>query len=219
MTPKEAPTAAGWQLIVAALTAFVATWLAVAQVEASLPSPPFAVSIDVSPDGAGNRVTMRFEARPASAETATPEAFDLYVVQLQGFQAAVFLTGNGLWSPTRVSVQRGLSPSGFAPVAAGWTDRRFGSMHLMVIGARPGTDPLVRSNWLFRPILHNLPLRARQADDPQPGEALLVIGLLGGLSAIAVAIVLWLPGSQRADRDARSGSTTDGEARVGYTRM
>jgi hypothetical protein len=76
-------------------------------------------------------------------------------------------------------------------------------MHVMVIGARIATDPLVRSNWLFRPILKNVHLRARQADDPQRGEALMVTGLLGGLSAIAVAIVLWLPRGRRSEDDAR----------------
>jgi len=167
--------------------------------------------MDVSPDGAGNRVTVRVEARPALTKAAAAEAFDLYVVQLQGFQEAMFLTTSGAWSPARVSVQRGLVASGFAPIAVGWTERRFGSTHVMVIGARTATDPLVRSNWLFRPILRNVPLRARQADDPQPGEALLVTGLLGGLSAVAVGIVLWLPRGRRPDDDARSGSGTGGE--------
>src|SRR5215467_2879497 len=180
MTPRMVPTAARSRL-------------AIAPVEASLPSPPFDVSMDVSPDGAGNRVTVRVEALPALAKAAASQPFDLYVVQLQGFQTAVFLTDSGIWSPTPVSVQRGLVASSLAPIAVGWTDRRFGSMHVMVIGARTATDPLVRSNWLFRPILRIVPLRARQADDPQPGEALMIVGLLAGLSAIAVGIVLWLP--------------------------
>ena len=214
MIPRAAPTAARWRLTIAALGACVAAWLAIAPVEASLPSPPFAVSMDVAPDGAGNRVTVRVEAQPALTKAAAPEAFDLYVVQLQGFQAAVFLTTSGAWSPTPVSVQRGLFASGFAPIAVGWTDRRFGSMHVMVIAARTATDPLVRSNWLFRPILHNLAVRARRADDPQPGEAFLVTGLLGGLSAIAIGIVLWLPRSRRPDHDARSGPATGGEDSV-----
>jgi hypothetical protein len=192
MTPKV-PTAARWRLTIATLAASVAVWLAIAPVEASLPSPPFAMSLDVSPDGAGNRVTVRVAPRPALTQAAAPEAFDLYVVQLQGFQQALFLTTSGAWSPTPVSVQRGLSASSFAPLAVGWTDGRYGSMHVMVIGARTGTDPLVRSNWIFRPILRNLHLRARLADDPQRNEALVVMGLLGGLSAVAVAIVLWLP--------------------------
>ena len=189
MTPKV-PTAARWRLTIAALAACVAAWLAIAPVEASLPAPPFAMSLDVSPAGAGNRVTVRVEPGPALANT--PEAFDLYVVQLQGFQQALFLTTSGAWSPTPVSVQRGLSGSSLAPLAVGWTDGRFGSMHMMVIGARSGTDPLVRSNWTFRPILRNLHLRARLADDPQRSEALVVMGLLGGLSAVGVALVLWL---------------------------
>ena len=70
-------------------------------------------------------------------------------------------------------------------------------MHTMVIGARTATDPLVRSNWLFRPILSNVQLRARQVDDPQRSAALLVLGLLGALSAIAVAVVLRLPWNRR----------------------
>jgi hypothetical protein len=208
MTPRVAPTAARWRLTIAALAVCVATWLAIAPVEASLPAPPFAVSMDVSSDGAGNRVTVRVDDRPALAKAAAPETFDLYVVQLQGFQVAVFLTTSGVWSPTPVSVQRGLSASSLAPIAVGWTDRRFGSMHVMVIAARTGTDPLVRSNWLFRPILRIVPLRARQADDPQPGEVLMIIGLLGGLSAIAVGIVLRLPRRRRPDDAARSGPAT-----------
>ena len=211
MTPKVAPTAARWRLTIAALAACVTTWLAIAPVEAFLPSPPFDVSMDVSPDGTGNRVTVRVGARPALAKAAVPEAFDLYVVQLQGFQVAVFLTTSGVWSPTPVSVQRGLFASDLAPIAVGWTDRRFGSMHVMVIGARTATDPLVRSNWLFRPILRVVPLRARQADDPQSSEALMIIGLLGGLSAIAVGIVLRLPRRRRPRDDPRSGPTTGGE--------
>ena len=143
-----------------------------------------------SPGGAGNRVTVRVEPQPGPTP---PDAFDLYVVQLQGFQQALFLTTSGAWSPTPVSVQRGLSASSLASIAAGWTDGRFGSMHVMVIGARTATDPLVRSNWVFRPILRNVHLRARLADDPQRSEALLVVGLLGGLSAAAIAIVMWLP--------------------------
>ena len=190
MTPNM-PIAARWRLTIAALAACVAVWLAIAPVEASLPSPPFAMSLDVSPAGAGNRVTVRVEPRPALAKAS--EAFDLYVVQLRGFQQALFLTTSGAWSPTPVSVQGGLSASSFAPMAVGWTDGRFGSMHVMVIGARTGTDPLVRSNWIFRPILRNVHLRARLADDPQRNEALVVMGLLGGLSAVAVAIALWLP--------------------------
>ena len=211
MTPRAAPPPARWRLTIVALAACVATWLAIAPVEASLPSPPFAVSMDVSPDGAGNRVTVRIEARPALAKAAAPEAFDLYVVQLQGFQVAVFLTTAGAWSPTPVSVQRGLLASSLAPIAVGWTDRRFGSMHVMVIGARAATDPLVRSNWLFRPILRIVPLRARQADDPQPTEALMIIALLGALSAVAVGIALWLPRRRRPNDDAQRGATTGGE--------
>ena len=188
MTPKV-PTVARWRLTIAAVAACVGVWLAIAPVEASPPPPPFAMSLDVSPAGAGNRVTVRVELRPSPA---APEAFDLYVVQLQGFQQALFLTTSGAWSPQPVSVQRGLSASSFAPLTVGWTDSRFGSMHVMVIGARTGTDPLVRSNWIFRPVLRNLHLRARLADDPQRNEALVVMGLLGGLSAVGVALVLWL---------------------------
>ena len=117
---------------------------------------------------------MRVEARPALTKPAAPEAFDLYVVQLRGFQEVLFFTGSGAWSPTPVSVQGGVFESGFAPIAVEGTVRGFGSMHVMVIGARTATDPLVRSNWLFRPILRVVPLRARQADDPQSSEALMI---------------------------------------------
>lgn len=189
MTPRVPAIAARWRLTFAALAACVASSLTIATVEAALPSPPFTMSVDVSPDGAGNRVTVRVEPRPGPA---APDTFDLYVVQLQGFQQALFLTTAGAWSPTPVSVQRGLSASSFAPIAVGWTDGRFGSMHVMVIGARTATDPLVRSNWISRPILRNMHLRARLADDPQRSEAILVMSLLGGLSAVGVALVLWL---------------------------
>jgi hypothetical protein len=197
MTPSAAPTAARWRLAFAALAAYAATCLAIAPVEAALPAPPFAVSTDASPDGQGTRVTVRVEARPALTKPAPPEAFDLYVVQLRGFQEVLFFTGSGAWSPTPVSVQGGVLASGFAPIAVGGTVRGFGSMHVMVIGARTATDPLVRSNWLFRPILRNVPVRASRADDPWPTEVLQVLGLLGALSVIAVAIVLWFPRNRR----------------------
>src|SRR5215470_4919070 len=114
MTPGMAATAARSRRTIAALAACVATWLAIAPVEASLPSPPFAVSLDVSPDGAGNRVTVRVEALPALAKAAASQPFDLYVVQLQGFQTAVFLTDSGIWSPKPVSVKQGLLASSLA---------------------------------------------------------------------------------------------------------
>src|SRR5262249_54191445 len=167
MTPTVAPTAARWRSTIAALAACVAVWLAIAPpAESSLPSAPFTVSMDVSPDGMGNRVTVRVEGLPALTTAAAPEAFDLYVAQLQGFQTAVFLTTSGAWSPTRVSVQRGLSTSGFAPIAAGWTERRFGSMHLMIIGARPGTDPLVDPTGSSGPFPATLPCPPRRPPIP-----------------------------------------------------
>jgi len=200
MTPSVAPTAARWRLAFAALAACVASCLAIVTVEAALPPPPFAVSTDISPDGEGTRVTVRVEARPALTKPAAPEAFDLYVVQLRGFQEVLFFTGSGAWSPTPVSVQGGVFESGFAPIAVEGTVRGFGSMHVMVIGARTATDPLVRSNWLFRPILRSVPVRARRAEDASPTEALQVTGLLGAMSAVAVALVLRLSRRQESAR-------------------
>ena len=89
MTPRVSPTAPRWRPTIAALAATVAVWLAATPVEASLPPPPFAIALDVSPGGAGNRVTVRVEPQPGPTP---PDAFDLYVVQLQGFQQALFLT-------------------------------------------------------------------------------------------------------------------------------
>ena len=70
--------------------------------EAALASAPFAVSLAVSPGVSGNSVTVSIELQPTRALDAM-EPFDLYVMQLQGFQHAVFMTPSGSWSPSPAS--------------------------------------------------------------------------------------------------------------------
>jgi hypothetical protein len=159
---------------------------------AGLRSAPFAVSVEVAPDGDGNSVTLTVAPPPGAALDAS-QPFDLYIALLQGFQEALFLGPSGAWSPRPTSVRRGLSMAGFTPVVVKWPERRFGSMHLLVIAARPSSDPLIQSSWLFRPVLRTVDVRARLADAPDRWQAFLVLGALGALSLLAVGAVLWLP--------------------------
>jgi hypothetical protein len=159
--------------------------------EAALPSAPFAVSLAVSPGASGNDVTVSIERVPTRALEAM-EPFDLYVLQLQGFQDAVFLTPRGSWSATPVSLRQGLSARGFALVTARWTERRLGSIQLLVIAARVSSDPFVQANWLVRPVLQRSVVRRRLADTPDSTQASLVLVGLGGLSLMAIGFVSYV---------------------------
>jgi hypothetical protein len=160
--------------------------------EASFASAPFTVSVDVSPDALGNSITVTMELRPGQARGAV-EPFDLYVAQMQGFQEAIFVTASGSRSPRPASVRQGVSTAGFAPVTVRWSEPQIGSVHLLVIAARASSDPLVRSNWLFRPVLRNVAVRTRLADAPDRWQASLILCLLGALTLAAVGVVVWLP--------------------------
>ena len=164
--------------------------------EAALVSAPFAVSLAVSPTTSGNSVTVSIELKPTRALDVM-EPFDLYVMQLQGFQDAVFMTASGSWSPTPASLRQGLSVKGFAPVTVRWTEGRLGSIHLLVIAARAASDPFAQANWLFRPVLRGAAVRRRLADAPDRWQATLVLVGLGGLSVTAIGVVLYLSRRRR----------------------
>lgn len=164
--------------------------------EAALGSAPFAVSLAVSPAASGNSVTVSIELQPTRTLDAM-ELFDLYVMQLQGFQDAVFMTASGSRSPSPASVRQGLSVRGFAPVTVRWTEGRLGSIHLLVIAARASSDPFVQANWLFRPVLRGAAVRRRLSDAPDRWQATLVLVGLGGLSVMAIGVVLYLTRRRR----------------------
>ena len=187
-----------WRRTVAVLVAsLLGCAAALDSCEATLASAPFAVSLAVSPGVSGNSVTVSIELRPSRALDAM-EPFDLYVMQLLGLQDAVFLTASGSWSRSPSSLRQGLSVRGFAPLTARWTEGRLGSIHLLVIAARASSDPFVQANWLFRPVLRGAAVRRRLADAPDRWQAALVLAGLGGLSALAAGVVLYLPRRRRA---------------------
>ena len=157
--------------------------------EAALASAPFAVSLAVLPAASGNSVTARIELKPTRALDAM-EPFDLYVMQLRGFQDAVFMTASGSWSPSPTSLRQGLSVRGFTPVTARWTEGRLGTIHLLVIAALASSDPFVQANWLFRPVLRAAAVRRRLCDASDRWKATLVLVGLGGLSVMAIGVVL-----------------------------
>jgi hypothetical protein len=164
--------------------------------EAALASAPFTVSLEASPGISGNSITVRIELQTTGALDAM-EPFDLYVMQLQGFQHAVFMTASGSWSPSPASLRQGLSVKGFAPVTARWIEGRLGSIQLLVIAARASTDPFVQANWLFRPVLRTAAVRRRLADTPDRWRATWILVGLGGLSVMAIGAVLYLPRRRR----------------------
>ena len=189
---------------IAVVVASVVSGTALDRSDAALASPPFTFAVTVSPDGSGNSVTVSVEPRPARGPDLS-EPFDLYVIQLKGFQEAIFLTASGSWSPRPTSLRQGLSMPGFAPVTARWSEGRLGSMHLFVIGARASSDPFVQSSWLFRPLLRTVAVRARLASTPDRWHACLVLWLLGVLSLVVVGVVLWLPRWRRPEPANPSG--------------
>jgi hypothetical protein len=186
-----------WRRTVAVLVASLLGYTApLDSSEAALASAPFAVSLAVSPEASGNSVTVRIELNPTRALDAT-ESFDLYVMQLLGLQDAVFLTASGSWSPGPASLRQGLSVKGFAPITVRWAEGRLGSIHLLVIAVRAASDPFVQANWLFRPVLRGAAVRRRLADAPDRGQATWVLVGLGGLSLMAIGVVLFLPRRRR----------------------
>jgi len=151
-------------------------------------SPP---ALMAAPEAGGNSLIIRIEPRPGRP-TADRQLFDLYVIHIQGFQRAAFLTDSGSWSFAPVSVRRGLSMDNFPAVTARWTEKRLGTVPVLVIGARPSSDPLVQSNWLFRPILRSIAVRRRLSDWTDAWSAALVLVGLGAASVMAIGLVLYL---------------------------
>jgi hypothetical protein len=180
-----------WSIAVVVASAVVCAGLD--RSEASLASAPFTVSVAVSSDASGNRVTVSVEPRPGQGR-GDMEPFDLYIAQLQGFQDAIFLTASNSWSPRPASLRQGVLMAKFAPVVVRWSEPRIGSLQLLVIAARASSEPLVSSNWLFRPVLRNVAVRTRLADAPDRWQASLILCFLGALTLAAVGVVVWLPG-------------------------
>ena len=174
------------------LLALVLGATATGRADAALQSAPFIVSVEIAPDGSGNGITLTVAPQSEPLPDAN-QPFDLYIGLLQGFQEALFLDPSGSWSPRPAAVRRGLSLTGFGPVSVKWSERRFGSLHLLVIAARPSSDPFVQSSRLFRPVLRTVDVRARLSDAPDAPAPALVLAGLGALSLLAVGAVLWLP--------------------------
>jgi hypothetical protein len=190
-------SSAVWRRTVAVLVAgLLGCIAALDSSEAALASAPFAVSLEVSPGVSGNSITVRIELQPTRALDAM-EPFDLYVMQLQGFQHAVFMTASGSWSLSPASLRQGLSARGFAPVTVRWSESQLGSIQLLVVAARASSDPDVQANWLFRPVLRGAAVRRRLADAPDRRQATWVLVGLGGLSLMAIGVVLYLPRRRR----------------------
>ena len=164
--------------------------------EAALASAPFAVSLAVSPGVSGNSVTASIELKP-TRDLAAMEPLDLYVMQLRGFQDAVFMTASNSWSPSPASLRQGLSVRGFTPVTVRWTEGRLGSIHLLVIAARASSDPFVQANWLFRPVLRAAAVRRRLSDASDRWQATFVLVGLSALSLMAIGVVLYLTRRRR----------------------
>jgi hypothetical protein len=193
---RDVSSGVGRRTIAVLVTGVLGCTAALDSSEAALGSAPFAVSLAVSPAASGNSVTVSIELQPTRALDAM-EPFDLYVMQLQGFQDAVFMTASGSWSPSPASLRQGLSVRGFAPVTVRWSESRLGSIQLLVIAARVSSDPFAQANWLFRPVLRTAAVRRRLADAPDRRRATWALVGLGGLSVMAIGAVVYLPRRRR----------------------
>ena len=158
-----------------------------------LPAPPF--------DFSASPATVR-EGRPAAfhvtpmgrAAEGHGEKGDLYIVRLIGWERVQFLTPGGNWTLQPTAYVSGLSLSGFPAVVADFPEPRpIGYVHVGVIVARAGEDPLARRSWRFQPVFKMVAVRAalpREPGHPSPG---IVLAGLGLAAASAGALLIAYP--------------------------
>jgi hypothetical protein len=174
----------------AAATTTLALLAAATCAEATLPAPPFALSITPTSAGAGEAVTVTVAPRGHAADGAV---WDLYVLWLHSERAA-FLTPDGVWSPRPVPWRARLS----ARESARGPWRGVGpptEIVLALVAVEPGGDPLDRLAWRFRPDLATL----RVAGGPPPAWDRLIIPGIVALLAAALVAVGPFPPPRRAD--------------------
>lgn len=152
---------------------------------AVLDAPPFALEVWPSQAMAGQPVTIRITPRGGDVAAR----WDVYLMWAVSDHAA-FLAPDGTWSPRPVAFLRDVPDGGAEPVVWQWANPGPpGEIPLAMLVLSPGTDPLVRLDWRFRPALARLtvtPVRPETAP-----RRLLDLAPLALAALVASAVVLF----------------------------
>ena len=181
-------------VVMVALIAFATPGAAAARLD----EPPLDFTVSprlVTPD---ETIGIRVAPAPAARwQDTTP--LDVYVMWATTERAA-FLGPDGAWSPIPVPVRRDMQPTTL-PVTVEW--RRpgpAGNVPLAMVAVPSGADPLLRSDWRYRPVLQLARVAAagrRSSVDVAVASSVL---LATALAILVVAIMPWSPqrGAQQA---------------------
>jgi len=149
--------------------------------EATLPAPPFELSVSPAAIISGDNVAVTLRPRAHASGR-----WDLYVVWLYSERAA-FLGPDGAWRPRPVPF-RARAVAGEAATVTWMNAGPGGEATLALLTVEPGGDPLERLDWRFRPSLASVRIA------PVPAPLTVPYGTVAALAVAAVAavaLVVW----------------------------
>lgn len=171
-----------------------------APADSSLREPPIAFTISprlVAPD---QPLTLRVVAAPA-ARWAHESPLDVYIMWATTERAA-FLGPDGVWSPVPVAFRPSVNAAS-APMVLEWRPPEpHGEIPLAMVAVPAGVDPLLRSNWTYRPVLRSARVAVQAPHRPLDSFTVAAVLSATALAILLVALVPWGPGT--AAREPRS---------------
>ena len=175
------------RLVLAGFLVLVATC-----VEAALPAPPFDLGLSPTSLTEGDTATVRVTGRPGSTGS---ERYDVYLL-LASVEQAAFLTPEGTWAPRPVPYTRDVSTTD-PPLVRPWPKVwPAGEYALGLVVVPPSGEPLVRSEWRYRPAVTWFRIAPRPSEAAARTPA--TMGLVGLAAAAAIAVVWWASASASA---------------------
>jgi hypothetical protein len=165
----------------AVVVALVGLLAATSNAEATLPAPPFELSVAPAAIVSGDNVAVTLRPRAHASGR-----WDLYVVWLYSERAA-FLGPDGAWRQRPVPF-RARAVAGEAATVTWLNAGPGGEATLALLTVEPGGDPLERLDWRFRPSLATVRIA------PVPAPRSIPYGTIAALGLAAVgagALVLW----------------------------
>jgi hypothetical protein len=178
---------------VAAAVLVMAATLALgpAPVDSSLREPPVAFTLSprlVAPD---QPLTLRVVAAPA-ARWAHESPLDVYIMWATTERAA-FLGPDGVWSPVPVAFRPSMNAAS-APMVLEWRPPEpHGEIPLAMVAVPAGVDPLLRSNWTYRPVLRSARVAVEAPHRPLDSFTAAAVLSATALAILLVALVPWGP--------------------------
>jgi hypothetical protein len=149
--------------------------------QATLPAPPFELSVSPPAIISGDNVAVTLRPRAQASGR-----WDLYVVWLYSERAA-FLGPDGAWRPRPVPF-RARAVAGEAATVTWMNAGPGGEATLALLTVEPGGDPLERLDWRFRPSLATVRIAPVPAPLSVPYRR---VAALAVAAVAAVALVVW----------------------------